>query len=157
MDDHDFGAPRMNQRDRKRMLSYMLVLIVLIAGFVLFGRSSEDNPDRPFFLQDNGSIAIIDSKGSRSILRYAEMTGLRLDAPADFGEPITGGIHDGWREGLWHSEACGDYIACTETKVASAVVVTTSDAVFMLNVESDAATRALYEALIKQMPQGNSL
>ena len=144
------------KRDRNRMLLYMLVLVVLIAGFAFFQRGGEDSGVRPFFLNSDSSITILDQGGRRSVLRYDAMTEVRYEASADFGAPVTGALSNGWRQGLWHSDTLGDYTACAEEKLACAVVIRSADQTWLLSVESEAATRALYEALLKQMPQPES-
>lgn len=92
-----------------------------------------------------------DSSGTLYEIRNEDLVSVEYHASFDFGSPVGGNTADGIREGLWHSDAAGDYIASADTALEGCVLLRTADTVYALSYESEASTKAIWEALEKTL------
>ena len=135
---------------RSKVISYALMILIFVGLTAVPFFQDEDGAlqERLTFSSD-GYLTLRDSGGWSEDIRYSSLTAVSFYGSFDFGEPLTGGISNGVREGLWRSEAFGEYIASADAALDCCVLLRTEKGVYAVNCESSAATKALADALVK--------
>ena len=131
-----------------RFLTYALVLVILV-GFTAYSaifRRDEQTVSR-LTLNNEGSVTITGSSGTKETVRYDNITSLEFCASPDYGQPLSGAMTNGIREGLWASETFGEYTAYAAESIPCCVFFRTGERAYALNLESADVTRAFYDAL----------
>lgn len=145
--------------DRKsRMISYVLVLILLVGctAYVQVFKQDNDSAAR-IQLSNEGSIILTDSQGRRETILYADILYAELLSSPDYGAPVTGGLINGVREGVWQSNVLGEYTASAAENIDCAVLIRTAEKIYAVNLESEAVTRSFSDALKKTILENASV
>ena len=135
---------------RTKILSYIMIVAILIGltGYSFFNSNTASDSSR-LTLHNDGSLTLTDSQNSRTTLRYADLLSVQWIEEPDWGEPTSGKIIQGVREGAWHSDTWGDYIASAEEKIPCCMMLQTADQWYAVNYESAAATKSLCASIQK--------
>lgn len=140
---------------RKKNLAFLAVIFtgLLLWGLFFHGGGADDGR---LVFHSEGYLTLQNSDGSVTDISYRDLVSVEFCEVFDFGAPVAGGVEDGVREGLWRSDAVGDYIASSSVEIECCVLLRTADTLYALNYESAGATRAIYEALSEAAEGGPS-
>lgn len=135
---------------RSKIISYAL-MVLIFAGLTAapFFRDGDGALQERLAFSSDGYLTLRDSGGRSEDIRYSSLTAVSFYDSCDFGEPLTGGISDGVREGLWRSGDFGEYTASADAALECCVLLRTQEGVYAVSCESAAATKALADALAK--------
>lgn len=141
----DFKNPR-----QQRILTVITVILVIAAGIIASYFRAEDEESGYLVFHNEGYLSIMDASGAVTDVYYSDMTDITFYDNVDFGSENGGTIlEDAYRLGRWNSPQLGSYLNCTKTNVAACIRIRTQQDTYLINLESDSATKALYQAILK--------
>ena len=148
-----------NERLLKRNNKLNIIIIAAIfIGVILYsvlGKGGKGSA-RGFHFSEDGMI-ITDSEGKIVSVPYTAMEEVTLIEEAEYGEPvngeITGVLGSRQMEGTFASPMFGEYTAACSPKIKSAVLIKTQDTSYVINMENDQSTAALYDAILRMLEE----
>ena len=90
--------------------------------------------------------------GSTETLSYSSITAAELLEKADHGTMAQGKETRTGKSGTWEHPDRGSYTLCVYTSCHSAVLLTTEDGCYMVNLPSEDETRQLYQLILEKLP-----
>ncbi len=148
-----------NERLLKRNNKINIIIIAAIfIGVILYsilGKGGKGSA-RGFRFSEDGMI-ITDSEGKTVSVPYTAMEEVTLIEEAEYGEPVegetTGMLGNRQMEGTFTSSMFGEYTAACSPKIKSAILIKTKDASYVINMENDKSTAALYDAILRMLEE----
>ena len=134
-----------------RLMNYAILAAIFI-GAIVITLTSGGGSFSHFAFGDH-SIILTDSQGTATAVRYEEMASIELVESPKYGQPLSGGIVNGIREGLWESNMFGEYIASAEERIPICIFLQTDDSVYVFNCEAETTTRELYDTIVLRIAE----
>lgn len=148
-------AQEKNEQYIKRNNKWNLIIIgVVLIVFLIVTITGKGKKGQGMSFSETG-MTIIDSEGKETQVPYESMKEVKLFTNADYGTEVsgttTGFLGAKQMEGVWRSDMFGEYTACCSSKISSAILIRTDTASYVINMENDKSTAALYDALLQQL------
>lgn len=129
------------------MIRFLILWIVVIAVLSFFMKPSPGTSCRA----QDGSLLVTARSGYSLTVVYDELTSVEYRDQMDYGKMLDGVDGKQEKSGNWQSDELGRYQLCVNPKVTPCVILKTADTVSVINFESKDATKALYDAILKQI------
>lgn len=134
---------------RQRMLTYITVVLVILAGVVSSFLRKDDTLTNYLTFHNEGYITISDASGNQKRLNYPDVVSVEYVQVPDFGAPVDGVILDEKvRLGGWKSETFGPYINCTQVNIDGCILIRTETECYAISYESEETTQKLQTAIL---------
>jgi len=134
----------------QKYINALIFIAILVVGTLLVflpgnktGTITASPDSLSFYISEEEQVTIL----------FADMQEVTYVENADFGSPLTGTTEKRMRLGRWTSDQFGEYIACASTKLSDAISIRTSDTTYVITMSGKEDTAALYEALLKVLPE----
>lgn len=120
-------------------------MLLIIAVFTIFTMFRGDYSLAPSFT--DGVFTLDGPQGLAYTARFEDIASLRFVEGMELGEQLDGGKNYGYLYGHFRSEALGDYLLCSMSRVHDYIVVTDRDgATLAFTADNAEATKNLCDA-----------
>lgn len=134
---------------KKRLLFEIAAIVLVLAGASMFQFMQGS---RGIAMKTTGEALAITGPENFSIeISYESLVSVRLLEEFDPGEALDAVVTDEVICGSMRSETYGEYTAAVTRSIESWILVDTTEGRYLLNFEDPSATRALCQALEKQL------
>ena len=145
------------KRNNKFNLLIVAAIFIGVILFAIFGKGNNRSSTGFRFTEEG--LTITDSEGKESKVPYSAMETVELKEEAEYGEAVngktTGVLGNKQMEGTFSSVMFGEYTAACSPKIKSAILIKTADASYVINMENDESTAALYDAILRMLEETN--
>lgn len=123
-------------------------MLLIIAVFTIFTMFRGDYSLAPSFT--DGVFTLDGPQGLVYTARFEDIASLHYVEDMELGEQLDGGKNYGYLYGHFRSEALGDYMLCSKSRVHDYIVVTDRDgATLAFTADNAEATKNLYDAFLQ--------
>lgn len=130
------------QAKKEFKLQLLIIVVILLFSALVFFR----DPGASAFEWKDDCLLLTLPDDTRVQVGYDTISAIEYRETFDFGSPVSGGIVDRCRYGLWSNAELGGYIACCREDVPNCILFTTSTGPVVISSESAEATQALFDS-----------